>query len=100
MDNNELIERLEHFAGLSNGNPICKTAATRIRNLQEDNRRMVDTLKMINNNLPRYKWKETDTLPERLRIMAWMMHAGAAWGFCGEALFLEEAAKLLENKDV
>ena len=99
MKTDELVERLEHFAGLSNGNPICKDAATKIRNLEEDNKRMVATLKMINNGLPRYNWKEVTSLTERLRMMAWMMHAGAAWGFCGEALFLEEAARLLENKD-
>jgi hypothetical protein len=29
-----------------------------------------------------------------------MMNAGAAWGFCGESLFLEQAADLLEGKDV
>jgi len=55
---------------------------------------------MINNNLPRYNWKETTSLPERLRAIAWMMNAGAAWGFVGESLFLEQAADLLEEKDV
>jgi hypothetical protein len=35
-------------------------------------------------------------LPTRLRAMAQMMHSGAAWGFCGEATWLEEAANKLE----
>lgn len=100
MLDDELIERLEHFAGLSHGNPICKSAADRIKDLKQDNRRMVETLKMINNNLPRYNWKVTTSLPDRLRAMASMMNAGAAWGFCGESLFLERAADLLEGKDV
>jgi hypothetical protein len=55
---------------------------------------------MINNNLPRYNWKKTTSLVDRLRAMAWLMHAGGAWGFCGEAMFLERAANLLEKKDV
>ena len=100
MMDNELIERLEHFSSLSHGNPICQKAADRIKDLKEDNRRMVETLKMINNNLPRYNWKVTTSLPDRLRAMANMMNAGAAWGFCGESLFLERAADLLEGKDV
>lgn len=100
MNNDELIGRLEHFAGLSYGNPVCKEAADRIKHLKEDNKRMADTLRMINNSLPRYNWKKTTSLPERLRAMAWLMHAGGAWGFCGEALFLERAADLLEKKDV
>lgn len=100
MNDTELITSLEHFAGLSYGNPICTKAADRIKDLKEDNARMAHTLKMINNNLPRYNWKETTSLPDRLRAMAWMMNAGAAWGFVGESLFLERAADLLEGKDV
>lgn len=100
MNDTELITSLEHFSGLSYGNPICKNAANRIKDLKEDNARMARTLKMINNNLPRYNWKETTSLPERLRAMAWMMNAGAAWGFVGESLFLERAADLLEGKNV
>lgn len=97
MTDSELIDRLEHFSGLSYGNPICKHAVDRIKDLKEDNARMAHTLRIINNNLPRYNWKETTSLPERLRIMAWWMNAGAAWGFVGESLFLERAADLLES---
>ena len=99
MSDSELITRLEHFSGLSYGNPICKNAADRIKDLKQDNARMMRTLKMINNHLPRYDWKETVSLPDRLRVMAYLMNAGAAWGFCGESLFLETAADLLEGKD-
>src|SRR4051812_49926218 len=35
------------------------------------------------------------SLPDRLRAMASLMHAGSAWGFCGEATWLEEAADKL-----
>jgi len=33
MTDDELIERLEHFSGLSYGNPICGLAAQRLRQL-------------------------------------------------------------------
>jgi len=72
----------------------------KIEYLIEDNRILSQKLKMINEKLPRYNWKETVSLPDRLRAMASMMNAGAAWGFCGESLFLEQAADLLEEKDV
>lgn len=36
-------------------------------------------------------------LPTRLRVMATLMHCGAAWGFCGEATWLQEAADKLEE---
>ena len=36
-------------------------------------------------------------LPVRLRVMANLMHTGAAWGFSAEATWLEEAADLLEK---
>jgi hypothetical protein len=36
------------------------------------------------------------SLPDRLRAMASLMHAGSAWGFSGEASWLEEAADKLE----
>jgi len=100
MNDSELITRLEHFSNLSYGNPLCKNAVERIQDLKADNARMTQTLRMINNNLPRYNWKETVSLPDRLRAMASMMNAGAAWGFVGESLFLEQAADLLEEKDV
>jgi hypothetical protein len=100
MTDSELITRLEHFSGLSYGNPLCKDASERIQDLKVDNARMAHTLRMISNNLPRYNWKETTSLPDRLRAIAWMMNAGAAWGFVGESLFLEQAADLLENKNV
>lgn len=76
------------------------TDAEIIADLKADNARMAYELRMIREKLPRYNWKETTSLPDRLRAMAWMMNAGAAWGFCGESLFLEQAANLLENKDV
>lgn len=76
------------------------TDAEIIADLKADNARMAYELRMIREKLPRYNWKETTSLPDRLRAIAWMMNAGAAWGFCGESLFLEQAANLLENKDV
>jgi len=97
MTNDELIERLRHFSGLSYGNPICKEAADRIKDLIDDRNLYQAELKMIKEQMPRYDWKRITTLPDRLRAIASMMHAGAAWGFCGEAMFLEEAADLLEN---
>lgn len=76
------------------------TDAEIIADLKADNARMAYELRMIKEKLPRYNWKETTSLPDRLRAIAWMMNAGAAWGFCGESLFLEQAANLLENNDV
>ena len=70
-----------------------------IEYLKADNARMAAELRMIKEKLPRYNWKETTSLPDRLRTMAWLMNAGAAWGFCGESLFLERAADLLEGKE-
>ena len=75
------------------------TDAEIIADLRADNARLTAELLMIKEKLPRYDWKETTSLSERLRIMAWMMNAGAAWGFCGESLFLERAADLLEGKE-
>ena len=100
MMDDELIKSLEQFSNLSYSNPICKTAANRIKDLKTDVSRYQAQLKQIKEHLPTYNWKETTSLPERLRAIAWMMHAGAAWGFCGEAMFLEQAADLLEGKDV
>jgi hypothetical protein len=79
---------------------VIKDLQQKIEYLKDDNRRLSETLKMINEKLPRYNWKETVSLPDRLRAMAHMMNMGAAWGFCGESLFLEQAADLLEEKDV
>lgn len=73
------------------------TDAEIIADLRADNARMAYELRMIKEKLPRYNWKETTSLPERLRAIASMMHAGAAWGFCGEAMFLDEAADILEE---
>lgn len=73
------------------------TDAEIIADLRADNARMAYELRMIKEKLPRYNWKETASLPERLRAIASMMHAGAAWGFCGEAMFLDEAADILEE---
>ena len=75
------------------------TDAEIIADLRADNARMAAELRMIREKLPRYDWKETTSLPDRLRAIASMMHAGAAWGFCGEAMFLEQAADMLENKN-
>lgn len=83
-----------------NDSEKIKYLEQKIEYLKEDNARMAHTLRMISNNLPRYNWKETASLPARLRAIAWMMNAGAAWGFVGESLFLEQAADLLEGKDV
>lgn len=38
-------------------------------------------------------------LPDRLRVMAQLMHIGAAWGFSAEGRWLEQAADQLENLD-
>ena len=76
------------------------TDAEIIADLKADNARMAHTLRILNNNLPRYNWKQTSSLVDRLRAIAWMMHSGAAWGFCGEAMFLEQAADLLENNNI
>ena len=47
MTNDELIERLRHFSGLSYGNPICKEAADRIKDLIDDRNLYQAELKMI-----------------------------------------------------
>jgi len=98
MTNDELISRLEHFSGLSYGNPICKEAADRIKDLIQDRNFYQAKLQMINEQLPRYDWRKVTALPDRLRAIASLMHMGAAWGFCGEASFLEEAADLIEKR--